>query len=207
MLGGLPMIRRVFNECKKTDYDVFVLTDSRRIAHVLPYENVVYTGDADNGTDRCCGALSDPKLSQYTKFVNVQGDMPDVTIDMIEKCVWHLQHYSVTTVFTDLPEDKQNDPNAVKMIRAADRALWFGRGMTGYGDWHLGVYGYRRDALQLYSNLPTPLEEDVEKLEQLRWLKSGWDVGCLKVDFNGMEINTPEEAAEWNLRYEAKRFN
>ena len=43
-------------------------------------------------------------------------------------------------------------------------------------------------------------KEDVEKLEQLRWLKSGWQIGCLSVQYNGMEINTPEDLKEWHSK-------
>ena len=204
-LNGVPLVKHVYNKCQGAGFDTFVLTDSRRVAHLFPYSNVVYTGDADNGTDRCCQALEDKKLDKYDRLINVQGDMPDVTLDMIEKCAWHLQHYSITTVFTDLPEDKQNDPNTVKMIRAGDKSLWFGRGMTGYGDWHLGVYGYRRNALQMYSSLAIPLEEEVEKLEQIRWLKAGWDIGCLKVNFNGVEINTQHDLDQWNTKWKEQQ--
>ena len=141
---------------------------------------------------------TDRSETKYKNFINVQGDMPDVTLEMIEKAQWHLQHYPVTTVFTQMQEDKQNDPNSVKMVRAGDQALWFGRGMTGYGDWHLGVYGYKRNPLEMYSGLEVTQEEQVEKLEQLRWLKSGWQIGVLSVQYNGMEINTPEDLEEWH---------
>ena len=73
--------------------------------------------------------------------------------------------------------------------------------MTGYGEWHLGVYGYKRKALEMYPHLPIPIEEDVEKLEQLRWLKSGWDIGCSLVDFDGVEINTQEDIHLWNYKH------
>ena len=117
---------------------------------------------------------------------------------MIEKCIEHLSKYSVTTLYTTMPKEKQNDPNTVKMIRAKDQALWFGRGMTGYGDWHLGIYGYTATALRMYKKLEIPDEEHIEKLEQLRWLKNGWQIGCLNVNFNGVEINTPEDLKEWH---------
>ena len=126
------------------------------------------------------------------------GDVVEVTLDMIEKALWHLQHYPVTTVFTDMPKDKQNDPNSVKMVRGADQALWFGRGMTGYGDWHLGIYGYNRNALEMYPGLTSTREERIEELEQLRWLKNGWDIGVFPCEFNGVEINTPEDVKKWN---------
>jgi 3-deoxy-manno-octulosonate cytidylyltransferase (CMP-KDO synthetase) len=128
----------------------------------------------------------------------VQGDMPDVTADMIETTRIQLNQYKVSTVCTMMPEEEQNNPNSVKLVRGSGKCLWFGRGMTGYGDWHLGIYGYQREALQSYPNLIGTREERIEKLEQLRWLKNGWDIGVLPVQFDGIEINTPEDMEKWN---------
>ena len=50
----------------------------------------------------------------------------------------------------------------------------------------------------MYKKLEIPDEEHIEKLEQLRWLKNGWQIGCLNVNFNGVEINTPEDLEEWH---------
>jgi len=198
-LDGVPMIKRVYDACIASKIPTYVLTDDVRIASVFQNTSVIIDDtDYENGTERCAGAIKLDYMQKYNKFINVQGDMPDVTLGMIQKTLWHLKHYAVTTVFTDMPEDKQNDPNSVKMVRAGDQALWFGRGMTGYGNWHLGVYGYRRNALEMYTNLPVEREEEVEKLEQLRWLKNGWQVGCLSVYYNGVEINTPEDVNEWH---------
>ena len=199
MLDSVPMIKRVYDACIASNLPTYVLTDDVRIASVFQNTSVIIDDtDYENGTERCAGAIKLDYMQKYNKFINVQGDMPDVTLGMIQKTLWHLKHYAVTTVFTDMPEDKQNDPNSVKMVRAGDQALWFGRGMTGYGNWHLGVYGYRRNALEMYTNLPVEREEEVEKLEQLRWLKNGWQVGCLSVYYNGVEINTPEDVNEWH---------
>jgi 3-deoxy-manno-octulosonate cytidylyltransferase (CMP-KDO synthetase) len=99
-----------------------------------------------------------------------------------------------------MPKEKQADPNTVKMVRAGDQALWFGRGMTGYGDWHLGVYGYKRNSLEMYKTLKVTVEEETEKLEQLRWLKNGWQIGCSSVQYNGVEINSPEDVDEWHTK-------
>ena len=192
-VNGKPLIRHVFDICNQTDRHVIVLTDHEDIAKQVP--NFVMTGEADNGTERCCDAIQGMGFGQY---VNVQGDMPDITPAMIERCIEHLSKYSVTTLYTTMPKEKQNDPNTVKMIRAKDQALWFGRGMTGYGDWHLGIYGYSATALRMYKKLEIPDEEHIEKLEQLRWLKNGWQIGCLNVNFNGVEINTPEDLEEWH---------
>ena len=133
----------------------------------------------------------------YDTFINVQGDMPDVTVEMIEKTEWHLKHYPVTTLWTDLNPSERHIKENVKVITAGDKALWFGRGFS-YGEHHLGIYGYRRNALEMYTGLPTTREERNEGLEQLRWLKAGWDIGILHTEFNGIEINTPQDAEKWN---------
>ena len=200
-LDNIPMIRRVYERCRKTGLDVYVLTDDVRIAEKFePHQVIIDLEDYDNGTERCAGAVAMRTLDEFDYFVNVQGDMPDVTVEMIEKCVSSLAHYPISTVFAKMSEEEQNNPNSVKMVRAGDQALWFGRGMTGYGDWHLGVYGYRKNALQCYPNMQVEKEERVEKLEQLRWLKSGWQIGCLSVYFNGVEINSPEDVYTWQQK-------
>ena len=197
LLDDVPMIMRVFDTCHRTGYDTYVLTDDTRIGSLFDDKHVIYTKDCENGTERCSQAL---EFTNYDHYVNVQGDMPDVTPEMIEQCFWHLQHYPITTLYTEMKKDLQNDPNSVKLIRSGDKCLWFGRGMTGYGDWHLGVYGYRRNPLEYYMTYEIEQEERVEKLEQLRWLKAGWDIGCMRVDFDGIEINAPEDVEQWHSK-------
>ena len=199
MLDGVPMIKRVYDACIASKIPTYVLTDDQRIAQVFKNTSVVIDDyPYENGTERCAGAINLDYMKKYDQFINVQGDMPDVTLQMIERCVEWLKYYPISTVWTDMPKDMQNNPDSVKMVRAGDQCLWFGRGMTGYGDWHLGIYGYKREALELYSNLEVTQEEEVEKLEQLRWLKSGWQIGCSSVQFNGTEINSPEDVDIWH---------
>ena len=50
----------------------------------------------------------------------------------------------------------------------------------------------------MYPGLTSTREERIEELEQLRWLKNGWDIGVFPCEFNGVEINTPEDAKKWN---------
>lgn len=201
MLDGVPMIKRVYDACIASNLPTFVLTDHQEIYNYMGGGKCIMdTADYQNGTERCAGAVASRVFDNFDQFVNVQGDMPDVTTEMIEKCLFSLKHYSVSTVFTQMPEEEQNNPNSVKMVCAGDNALWFGRGMTGYGDWHLGVYGYRKNALQQYPHLRVEREERIEQLEQLRWLKSGWQIGCLSVQFNGVEINSPEDVEEWHSK-------
>ena len=203
-LDGVPMIRRVYDACTASKIPTYVLTDNQDIYNVIGADCLLDHREYENGTERCAGAVAKfDVLDQYKNFINVQGDMPDVTVEMIEKCVESLSYnYSVSTVYTDMPEEMQNDPNSVKMIHAyPNQALWFGRGLTGYGEWHLGVYGYKRNALVAYPNLKVTQEETVEQLEQLRWLKSGWKIGAQSVYFNGIEINSPEDIETWHTKH------
>jgi len=201
LLNGVPMIKRVYDAAVATGYDTYVLTDDMRIFNLFNADNCwIEETDYDNGTERCAGAIANDFFDRYDQFVNVQGDMPDVTSEMVEKCITLLQYYPVSTIYTKMREQEQENPDSVKCVHTSEYALWFGRGMTGYGSWHLGVYGYKRNSLQMYRNLEIPLEEKVEKLEQLRWLKNGWQIGLNPVQYNGVEINSPEDVLLWHYQ-------
>lgn len=202
-LDGVPMIQRVYNTCVESGLPTFVLTDHLLIMDLIPDQNlIVRKQDFKNGTERCAGSLDSPMLKGFTKFINVQGDMPDITVDMIHKTKRLLDMgYRITTLYSNMEESMQNDPNCVKLVTdSKDKALWFGRGITGYGVHHLGVYGYYKKELTKYPKLDISVEEDTEGLEQLRWLKNGYEIQCNKVKFNGIEINTPEDLDKWNER-------
>ena len=200
-LDSVPMIRRVYDACVASNLPTYVLTDHQEIYNYMGGNRCIMDlAPYANGTERCAGAVASRVFDDYDRFINVQGDMPDVTIDMIEKCRLQLNEFPVSTVYTSMTNEEQNNPNSVKMVRAGDQALWFGRGITGYGDWHLGVYGYTKQALSSYSKLQIYKEENIEQLEQLRWLKNGWQMGCLNVQFNGVEINTQEDIYLWQYK-------
>jgi len=200
-LGGIPMIQRVVKECLKSPYDVYVLTDHKLIAHAAKLAGAsVYIDyhDYNNGTERIAGALESTLFNNYDTFVNVQGDMPDIRPDMIEAVLKNVQSTGVSTLATEMPETRQFDPNSVKIIYDYQKeALWCGRGLT-YGDWHLGVYAYERFALDWYDTTGECEEEVHEGLEQLRFIKGGLRPHVTMVEWNGIEINTPQDAGEWN---------
>lgn len=203
LLDGVPMIKRVYDVCASSGRDTYVLTDDMRIFELFGERQcwIDQQNDYANGTERCAGAATDKNfqkyLGSYTQYINVQGDMPDVTVDMIETVEWHLKNYTITTLCTELSVQAQQDPNSVKVITSADRALWFGRNFL-YGKHHLGIYAYKHSVLQFYRDLSVSTEETVEGLEQLRWLKGGHDIGILPTEFSGIEINTPQDAEAWN---------
>jgi CMP-2-keto-3-deoxyoctulosonic acid synthetase len=201
------MIRMVYEKCRKAakeiDADVIVLTDDERIAERFN-SNEVWVDEFDyaNGTERCAAFALTKRGEQYRKFINVQGDMPDVTTDIIKYVYYNLNQYDITTAHTDMDPALRSNPNTVKMVEGAGRALWFGRGFTKYGKHHLGIYGYWGHALVRYPSLPVTAEEDIEQLEQLRWLKNGCTIGTHSVYFNGIEINSPEDVEAWHKNYQ-----
>jgi len=202
-MNGKPMIKRVYETCISTGLPTYVLTDNMQIFNLFGPENCWIEQEQvaayENGTARCAGAVEKfEALNKFDKFINVQGDMPDITGDIIVYVKRLLDSFPITTAYTEMSEEERKNPNSVKIIHNDHTARWFGRGITGYGDWHLGVYGYERESLLDYPKLRVYNEENIEKLEQLRWLQNNFMIGVSKVSFDGLEINTPEDLQEWH---------
>jgi 3-deoxy-manno-octulosonate cytidylyltransferase (CMP-KDO synthetase) len=197
-LNGITLIERVYQSCIQTCLDTYVLTDHSEISDKFDSKNVIKqnpSSSISNGTERCQAALSDQRLQLYDSFINVQGDMPDVTPEIIIAVRRLLKKYELSTAYTDLPPDRQKDPNTVKALVYDDELEWCCRGFTtGYQ--HLGIYGYSKHALAKYPVLPSSAEIR-SNLEQLRWLENRFIIGATKVQFNGIEINTSEDADLW----------
>jgi 3-deoxy-manno-octulosonate cytidylyltransferase (CMP-KDO synthetase) len=203
MGNGKTLIEHVYAKCIQTGFDTYVLTDHEDIAAKFKHDNVVMQNSAYhivNGTERCKYTIRDHmKFRHYSSFINVQGDMPDITPDIIIAVRRMLKKYSVATAYTDLAHNSKKDPNTVKAIVYGDELEWCGRGFeTGWH--HLGIYGYSREALLQYPELMSN-PESRSSLEQLRWLdNTNIEVGAVKVQFGGLEINTPEDLSIWKLR-------
>jgi len=202
-LGGVPLVRRVAEACERTGYPVYVLTDDVRVAKLVKgFETVVdYSVYYSNGTERCASAAYIEELSQYDYFINVQGDMPDVTTNMIDMLVHglHNDDAEVATLYTKMTESEQKNRNNVKMVHNGSVAHWFARDIN-YGVRHLGVYGYTKEALKDYHSWETSLYEEIESLEQLRWIENEVPISVYETQFDGVEINTVADVHAWNLR-------
>lgn len=204
-LNGKTLIRRVVESCLKVpDAHVYALTDHKDIekeARDAGARTILSDREFDNGTHRCSAFLNQKALSQqYDFFINVQGDMVDIEPEHIQTLLQLRSNIDrdVYSLRTDLNSFERSDKNAVKVVtNAIGDAIWFARGFTGYGYKHMGIYGYTRQALKDYPRLGKTLEETEEGLEQLRYLKYGYRMGLAKVNFSGIEINTPEDAERW----------
>ena len=206
-LGGMPMIKRVYNACKEYGLPTYILTDSLKVASLFQNTSVIIDDeDYKNGTERCSGAVGKTDyLDKYNYFINVQGDMPDITPDIIKKVHEKVYQGTISTAFCDIEDPEvMNDLNSVKAVVTGDpdfhgNIKWFGRGFM-YGYHHLGMCGYDRRCLLKYRNLSSRYE-DHEGLEQLRWIENDYKIVGSKVKFNGIEINTPKDKEKWNEKF------
>lgn len=194
------LIQRVEHWCKMVTEHVYVATDSKKIAALFPDNAIMTSRDCLNGTERVAEAAL--QLTDYKNFINVQGDMIDPPIGILDDIDTMLSYYDVATVVTEMDDKSRADPNTVKCINNGEEANWFLRAPLDYGDWHLGVYGYRRRALVQYKEFDKHEPEFIESLEQLRWLTNSKKIGITWSEELCGEINTPEDLENWQLTHQ-----
>lgn len=194
------LIQRVHHWCCcfHDKEDVYVATDSKKIASLFPGKAIMTSSECVNGTDRVAEAASE---LDYDNFINVQGDMVDVP-HVFDMLIGRLLNYDVATVYTHMNDKQRQDPNSVKLVHNLMTAQWFARGITGYGDWHLGIYAYKKSALMAYNHLTVYEPEMAESLEQLRWLQNGYQIGVVHTSDPCAEINTKEDLLSWQLTHQ-----
>ncbi len=156
-----------------------------------------------SGTDRVKAAadIIDPEQA-HDVVINVQGDMPALDPALITDVLGVLKNHSdcdiaTLVVSTDDPREK-SDPNVVKAVLAASgRALYFTRAHAPSGEgpvWHhVGLYAYRRSALDQFCCLPPSALEIREKLEQLRALENGLQIHAAIVNAAPDGVDTPDD--------------
>ena len=194
------LIQRVHHWCCcfNAREDVYVATDSKKIASLFPGKAIMTSPDCVNGTARVAEAAKD---LDYDNIINVQGDMVDVP-HVFDMLIGRLLNYDVATVYTHMNDKQRQDPNSVKLVHNLMTAQWFARGITGYGDWHLGIYAYKKSALMAYNHLTVYEPEMAESLEQLRWLQNGYQIGVVHTSDPCAEINTKEDLLNWQLTHQ-----
>ena len=153
------------------------------------------------------GALGmvDPK-GTHDVVVNLQGDLPALDPDQLKTAVWALDKSGadIGTLAAPISDEAERDnPAVVKAVVAWDageqlgRALYFTRAPAPAGEgvlWHhVGLYAYRRDALERFVALPPSPLEQREKLEQLRALEAGMSIAVARVDATPLSVDTPAD--------------
>jgi 3-deoxy-manno-octulosonate cytidylyltransferase (CMP-KDO synthetase) len=213
-IGGLPMIVQVWRRaCAAEVGPVVVACAEPQIAEAVTAhggEALLTDPALPSGTDRIFQALCalDPGRG-FERVINLQGDLPTLEPAAIRASLEPLEalgsDIGTLAVATEEPAE-MSDPSVVKAVISFDparprlgRALYFTRASapTGAGPvWHhIGIYTYRRAALERFAALaPSPLERR-ERLEQLRALEAGMSIGVALVDTVPLGVDTPADLA------------
>jgi 3-deoxy-manno-octulosonate cytidylyltransferase (CMP-KDO synthetase) len=210
-IAGRPMIQHVVERLREaaTAPRIVVATEDQRIkGAVISFgaEAILTRADHRTGTDRVAEVAVHIPADIY---INVQGDEPlmdSATVDAVIQALCGDESMLIATPCT--PITKPNDimdPNVVKVVRDFDgNALYFSRAPIPWvrdtgakvaaEHWkHIGIYGYRRDALLEFPTLPPGELERIEQLEQLRWLENGFHIGVVETDYDGVSVDVPAD--------------
>ena len=224
LIAGKPLIQRVVEQCQraKSLSEVIVATDDDRIRDaVQKFCRVEMTrADHPSGSDRIAEVA---QRCGGDAVVNIQGDEPLIDPGVVDAVAGALQQNEMSTAATAIKNPAEYDnPNVVKVVvNAAGRALYFSRRTIPYLREaasrsvdeqlaafpflkHLGIYGYRRETLLRLVAFPVSPLENAEKLEQLRALDNGIQIAVVKVNYDSIGVDRPEDV-EWVERY-LKKF-
>jgi 3-deoxy-manno-octulosonate cytidylyltransferase (CMP-KDO synthetase) len=209
-IAGLPMIVHVLRRAEAARAGrVLVATDDETIATAVEKAGgraLMTRADHPSGSDRIHEALGlvDPER-RAAVVVNVQGDLPTLDPGIIGAALEPLADPAVdiaTAAAEIRTEAERTDPNVVKVVGTPVapfrlRALYFTRAAAPYGEGplyhHIGLYAYRRSALERFVSLPPSPLERRERLEQLRALEAGMRIDVAIVDTVPLGVDTPED--------------
>ncbi|MDJ0590678.1 MAG: 3-deoxy-manno-octulosonate cytidylyltransferase [Pleurocapsa sp. MO_226.B13] len=209
LIGNKPMVQWVYEAAIQSGVftKVVVATDSQLVAdraRDFGAEVELTSCNHTTGTDRVAEVAT--RYPEYSVVVNVQGDQPFVTSQMLSELVTpYLEGESpeMTTLACPLdPETGYKDPNVVKVLCGQkQQALYFSRSPIPYYRnpiqvpvfHHLGLYAFRQDFLETYTQLPSTPVEQCEGLEQLRVLEHGYTIRVCQTAKAVVEVNTPED--------------
>jgi 3-deoxy-manno-octulosonate cytidylyltransferase (CMP-KDO synthetase) len=209
-IAGVSLIERVYRRAagSRRAGAVYVATDDARIAeHVRGFGGKVAAPEGDflSGTDRIAAALpliEAQEGEQFAFIVNVQGDEPLIDIATVDALIDMLEESGAEmgTLASPLESDEEHRARDVVKVVVDDggNALYFSRAPIGSRETalrHIGVYAYRREAIQRFVSLPPSPLELAESLEQLRALQRGFRIAVLKTSKPHLGVDRPEDVA------------
>lgn len=201
------MVQRVYEAAKKCALlqDVIIATDDdevMQLAEANGWKAQMTSSSHRSGTDRVNEVARRVPADVY---VNIQGDLPLLRPEQVEALLKPMQRAEVmvSTVKTPCKPEEITNPNAVKVVTDRNgRAIYFSRSTIPYDRdrsgniqyfKHLGLYAYRRNALERFCSLPESKLEAAERLEQLRLLENGIDIYVEETPFGSVEVDTEED--------------
>ncbi|HEX4122188.1 MAG TPA: 3-deoxy-manno-octulosonate cytidylyltransferase [Verrucomicrobiae bacterium] len=211
LIAGKPLIGHVVEQCQKATSlsEVIVATDDTRIWEVAQgfCRAEMTAPDHASGTDRIAEVAQN---CSFDAVINIQGDEPLIEPAVIDAVAAALTKEEMSTAATLIEEVSEwESPNVVKVVvNSAGRALYFSRraipyvrdAATGANQLaafpflkHLGIYGYRRQTLLRLVKFPVSPLERAEKLEQLRALENGIQIGVVRVSHDSVGVDVPAD--------------
>jgi len=216
-IAGTPMVCHVYRRAKQSDLltDLLVATDSEEVvavchAHGIPA--LMTSSDHPSGTDRVWEVSRGRAADVY---VNIQGDEPLITPEHIRALVEPFQRRpdtQVVTLKTRATPEEAASPNITKVVTdLSGNALYFSRSPIPYDRdrtgtvvyWkHVGLYAFRREALEVFHRFSPSALETAEQLEQLRLLENGIPISVAETSEPTLHVDTEEDllAVEAHLR-------
>lgn len=209
-IAGLPMIVQVAKRAQEAGIGrVTVAVDHADIMKAVRdagFDAVMTQVTHQSGSDRIHEALGHADPAGRAEFiVNVQGDLPTIEPETIRASLRPLENDAtdIATLTVEIThEDEKTNPNVVKIVGSplSDsrlRALYFTRATAPYGNGplyhHIGLYAYRRRALERFVSLTPSVLEKRESLEQLRALEAGMRIDAEIVDSVPLGVDTPAD--------------
>jgi 3-deoxy-manno-octulosonate cytidylyltransferase (CMP-KDO synthetase) len=210
-VAGVSLIQRVYDRVNGSARAgaIYVATDDDRIlGHVLDFggKGVKTEGELATGTDRIAAALPIIESLERERFeiiVNVQGDEPLIDTGAVDSLIERLAESEATIVTLACPletEQELHSRDVVKVVLDLEgNALYFSRAAIGSlaGTLrHVGVYAYRRAALEAIVSLPQSPLEKAESLEQLRAMQHGFRIAVSRTSKPHLGVDRPEDVAQ-----------
>ena len=205
-IAGQPLLAHVYRSVRSSPllHDVVIATDSDEIlelCHKHGWQARMTSADHQSGTERVHEIAN---LVAADVYLNIQGDEPLTRPEHVKSLLDVMKNpaVQVSTLKTPAPAADVKNPNAVKVVTdVSGRALYFSRATVPYDRdgtrplyfKHLGIYAYRKAALDRFCQLPeSPLERS-ERLEQLRFLENGIPIHVGETPFDTIGVDTEED--------------
>ena len=220
-LCGKPVIVHTYQRVKDTQLfdEVDVVTDDDRIEKAICEVGgrvIRSKKEHNSGSDRLAEASQDLPVDI---IVNVQGDEPFTNKENLEKVIdifakdvdKTVDVASLMELITE-PEEIANPNNVKVVVNRQNEALYFSRSVIPYQRAdvgspyykHIGIYAYRKAALQRFTELPPSVLEETEKLEQLRYLENGYKIRLALTNIPTIGIDTPDDLEKARIRLSKK---
>lgn len=223
-IAGKPMIQHIWERAKQASLldDLIIACDDERVAEAAKIfgAKVAMTAKGHiSGTDRIAEVVNPIDVNI---IINIQGDEPLIhptTIDSVARILLEDKTINMATAMKRIEDPALvNDPHVVKVVVDKNNfALYFSRSAIPYQAVnpkvkspvyykHIGLYGYTKDFLFIYKNIPVSMLEKTECLEQLRVLEEGFRIKVIETKYDTISVDTPEDLRKVKQYLETERL-